>query len=280
MPDRKYCKWHLRSNSLRSAASCCALCWAARCPQPGRPAGDTSPSASRREPGYYERMPDLSGRTSWSQLDTTLCRGAGPRKGRRPSAGPAGQYRHPGAARRACNAVRTAATRPHTHRTAPPGLRQPSSSTKPWRRWKRAMQAQPCTSELEQYYRQAGISGPLRGRKPVARASQPEDRRRAAPEAGASQAGMGQVRAPLAPFARSGSAGRTAGSRNGTARKETRRIARSRGRRTQPDAPHRLRGAGPAAGHAGAGPALPLDGDGKMKQKLIFRSSASACHRR
>ena len=27
----------------------------------------------QESPEYYERMPDLSGRTSWSQLDTTLC---------------------------------------------------------------------------------------------------------------------------------------------------------------------------------------------------------------
>ena len=41
----------------------------------------------KESPDYYDRMPDLSGKTSWQQLDTT---------------------RHPGAARRACNAVRTA----------------------------------------------------------------------------------------------------------------------------------------------------------------------------
>ena len=27
----------------------------------------------QESPEYYERMPDLSGKTSWSQLDTTLC---------------------------------------------------------------------------------------------------------------------------------------------------------------------------------------------------------------
>ena len=47
----------------------------------------------KESPDYYDRMPDLSGKTSWQQLDTTLCMG---------------NTRHPGAARRACNAVRTA----------------------------------------------------------------------------------------------------------------------------------------------------------------------------
>ena len=48
----------------------------------------------KESPDYYDRMPDLSGKTSWQQLDTTLCM--------------LGNTRHPGAARRACNAVRTA----------------------------------------------------------------------------------------------------------------------------------------------------------------------------
>lgn len=49
----------------------------------------------QESPEYYERMPDLSGKTSWSQLDTTLCMRVllDPEKD---------------AARRACNAVRTA----------------------------------------------------------------------------------------------------------------------------------------------------------------------------
>ena len=53
----------------------------------------------KESPDYYDRMPDLSGKTSWQQLDTTLCM--------RVLLDP-GNTRHPGAARRACNAVRTA----------------------------------------------------------------------------------------------------------------------------------------------------------------------------
>ena len=47
----------------------------------------------KESPDYYERLPELNGRTGWQQLDTTLCMGSTP---------------HPAAARRACNAVRMA----------------------------------------------------------------------------------------------------------------------------------------------------------------------------
>ena len=46
----------------------------------------------KESPDYYDRMPDLSGKTSWQQLDTTLCmRGLLDRQ----TAGPAGQYPAP-----------------------------------------------------------------------------------------------------------------------------------------------------------------------------------------
>lgn len=64
----------------------------------------------QESPEYYERMPDLSGKTSWSQLDTTLCMRVllDPEKDAARPLDLLGSTEHPGAARRACNAVRTA----------------------------------------------------------------------------------------------------------------------------------------------------------------------------
>ena len=64
----------------------------------------------QESPEYYERMPDLSGKTSWSQLDTTLCMRVllDPEKDAARPLDLLGNTEHPGAARHACNAVRTA----------------------------------------------------------------------------------------------------------------------------------------------------------------------------
>ena len=59
----------------------------------------------QESPEYYERMPDLSGKTSWSQLDTTLCMRVllDPEKDAARPLDLLGNTEHPGAARRACN---------------------------------------------------------------------------------------------------------------------------------------------------------------------------------
>ena len=64
----------------------------------------------KESPDYYDRMPDLSGKTSWQQLDTTLCMRVllDPEKDAAKPLDLLGNTRHTGAARRACNAVRTA----------------------------------------------------------------------------------------------------------------------------------------------------------------------------
>ena len=64
----------------------------------------------QESPDYYDRMPDLSGKTSWSQLDTTLCMRVllDPEKDAAKPLDLLGNAAHPAAARRACNAVRTA----------------------------------------------------------------------------------------------------------------------------------------------------------------------------
>ena len=64
----------------------------------------------QESPEYYDRLPDLAGRNSWQQLDTTICMRVllDPEKDAAKPLDLLGNTRHPGAARRACNAVRTA----------------------------------------------------------------------------------------------------------------------------------------------------------------------------
>lgn len=68
--------------------------------------------AARKQesPDYYDRMPDLSGKTSWQQLDTTLCMRVllDPENDAAHPLDLLGNTAHPAAARHACNAIRTA----------------------------------------------------------------------------------------------------------------------------------------------------------------------------
>ena len=64
----------------------------------------------KESPDYYERLPELNGRTGWQQLDTTLCMRIllDPEKDAARPLDLLGSTPHPAAARRACNAVRMA----------------------------------------------------------------------------------------------------------------------------------------------------------------------------
>lgn len=64
----------------------------------------------QESPDYYDRMPDLSGKNSWQQLDTTICMRVllDPEKDAAKPLDLLGNTSDPGAARRACNTVRTA----------------------------------------------------------------------------------------------------------------------------------------------------------------------------
>ena len=109
----------------------------------------------QESPEYYERMPDLSGKTSWSQLDTTLCMRVllDPEKDAARPLDLLGNTEHPGAARRACNAVRTARNE--------------------------AAHASDRTAELEQYYRMAeDFLDRCGAKKPLASAA-PEEQKAA-----------------------------------------------------------------------------------------------------
>ena len=100
----------------------------------------------QESPEYYDRLPDLAGRNSWQQLDTTLCMRVllDPEKDAAHPLDLLGNTEHPAAARRACNAVRTARNEAAMPPTARRLRRRRSSSTRPWKHWKKAMQARPC----------------------------------------------------------------------------------------------------------------------------------------
>ena len=96
----------------------------------------------QESPEYYDRLPDLAGRNSWQQLDTTLCMRVllDPEKDAARPLDLLGNTEHPAAARRACNAVRTA----RNEAAHASDRTRRSSSTRPWKHWKKAMQARPC----------------------------------------------------------------------------------------------------------------------------------------
>lgn len=64
----------------------------------------------QESPEYYDRLPDLTGRNSWQQLDTTLCMRVllDPETDAARPLDLLGNTAHPSAARHACNAIRTA----------------------------------------------------------------------------------------------------------------------------------------------------------------------------
>ena len=82
-------------------------------------------------PAYYGHMPDVARKTSWQQLDTTLCMRVllDPESDAAQPLDLLGNTAHPGAARRACNGAPPATRRP----TPPTGRRagrRPSSLTR------------------------------------------------------------------------------------------------------------------------------------------------------
>ena len=193
----------------------------------------------KESPDYYDRMPDLSGKTSWQQLDTTLCMRVllDPKKTRpslwtcwairrtpRRPAGPATRCARP-------------ATKPPTRRTAPMAPRRPSSSMRPSRAWKRAMRARrsrPVSWSSITGWRR--ISSAAAGPKPLASAKAEEEEPRASTrnrngtKPRSQSRGSGSSRSGNARRTNSGrSAGRGNGSRSrGSSRKKQRRVHYSR----------------------------------------------------
>ena len=99
----------------------------------------------QESPDYYDRMPDLSGKSSWQQLDTTICMRVllDPEKDAEKPLDLLGNTSSPGAARRACNTVRTARNEAATPPTRPTRRRRRSCSTKPSNVWRMPMRARP-----------------------------------------------------------------------------------------------------------------------------------------
>ena len=97
----------------------------------------------QESPEYYDRLPDLAGRNSWQQLDTTLCMRVllDPEKDAARPLDLLGNTEHPAAARRPA----TRCALPAMKRPMPPTARRlrrrRSSSTRPWKHWKKDMQA-------------------------------------------------------------------------------------------------------------------------------------------
>ena len=193
----------------------------------------------QESPEYYDRMPDLAGKTSWQQLDTTLCMRVllDPEKDAAHPLDLLGNTEHPGAACRACNAVRTA-------RNEAAHASDRTAGTQAAILFNEAVEALEegyagtalRTSELEQYYRQAeAFLDRCGARKPVARASQPEgqETRSTGKARNASQRNGSGSGAAASGRPRSGSAGRPSGSRNGTARKNTTNRKQGSGRRSR-----------------------------------------------
>ena len=71
---------------------------------PDRTLLDHIRTRQQESPEYYDRLPDLAGRNSWQQLDTTLCMRVllDPEKDAAHQLDLLGNTEHPAAARRAC----------------------------------------------------------------------------------------------------------------------------------------------------------------------------------
>ena len=112
----------------------------------------------KESPDYYDRLPDLSGKTSWQQLDTTLCMRVllDPEKEASRPLDLLGDTPHPAAARRACNAIRTARNEAAHASDAREGTQAAILFNEAVESLEEGYAGTAFkTAELEQYYRQA-----------------------------------------------------------------------------------------------------------------------------
>ena len=194
----------------------------------------------QESPEYYDRLPDLAGRNSWQQLDTTLCMRVllDPEKDAARPLNLLGNTEHPAAARRACNAVRTARNEA-AHASDRTAVAQAAIL------FNEAVEALEegyagtafKTSELEQYYRMAedflsrcGAKKPLASAKAEEEEPRASTRNRNGTKPRSQSRGSGSSRSGNARRTNSGrSAGRGNGSRSrGSGRKKQRRVHYSR----------------------------------------------------
>ena len=188
-------------------------------------------------------MPDLSGKTSWQQLDTTLCIRVllDPEKDAAKPLDLLGNTPHPSAARRACNAVRTA-------RNEAAHAADRTDGTQAAILFNEAIESLEegyagtafKTSELEQYYRMAedflsrcGAKKPLASAKAEEEEPRASTRNRNGTKAGTKPRSQSRGSSSRSGNARRTNSGRSAGRGNGsrsrgTSRKKQRRVHYSR----------------------------------------------------
>ena len=191
----------------------------------------------KESPDYYERLPELDGRTSWQQLDTTLCMRVllDPEKDASRPLDLLGSTPHPAAARRACNAVRMA-------RNEAAHASDKTAAAQAAIRFNEAVEELEAgyegtaltTGDLEKYYRQAED---FLARCGAAETIEPQGREEPAPRRSASgtkNSGRRQSgsRTPQSRSASGRGRRRSSGGRNGrgsnTARRKKRQRSQSR----------------------------------------------------
>ena len=194
----------------------------------------------KESPDYYERLPELNGRTGWQQLDTTLCMRVllDPEKDAARPLDLLGNTPHPAAARRACNAVRMA-------RNEAAHASDKTAAAQAAIRFNEAVEELEAgyegtaltTGDLEKYYRMAeDFLSRCGAKKPLASARAEEEEPRASTrnrngtKPRSQSRGSGSSRSGNARRTNSGrSAGRGNGSRSrGSGRKKQRRVHYSR----------------------------------------------------
>ena len=137
----------------------------------------------KESPDYYERLPELNGRTGWQQLDTTLCMRVllDPEKDAAKPLDLLGNTPHPSAARRACNAVRTARNEAAHAADRTDGTQAAILFNEAIESLEEGYAGTALkTSELEQYYRMAeDFLSRCGAKKPLASAKEKEEEPRA-----------------------------------------------------------------------------------------------------
>ena len=194
--------------------------------------------AQRRQesPEYYDRMPDLSGKNSWQQLDTTVCMRVllDPETDVDKPLDLLGNTEHPGAARRACNAVRTA-------RNEAAHASDRTAAAQAAILFNEAVEALEegyagaalRTSELGQYYRLAeDYLSRCGAKKPIASAAPGEKAPRAA-KSGQNTAGRKKEGASRRSSTKQNTSGRSSGSRPQNRKQGSGRNSRARARQKQ-----------------------------------------------
>ena len=197
----------------------------------------------QESPDYYDRMPDLSGKNSWQQLDTTLCMRVllDPEKDAAKPLDLLGNTPHPSAARRACNAVRTA-------RNEAAHAADRTDGTQAAILFNEAIESLEegyagtafKTSELEQYYRMAeDFLSRCGAKKPIASAA-PEEKAPRAARSGQNTAGRKKEGTSGSASRRSSTkqntSGRSSGGRPQNRKQGSSRNSRARARQKQKQA--------------------------------------------